>query len=127
MNRASSHFKLQDNEEVKSFTKIVQAQKASEEKAAYDRAMPPQEVMAKMIEEAKGLGTPEKKADGTLTFNFFLETSKIVTRYTLQQTKTGLEEHAVSRRQAIKDNNEQRFQELILETSNWEQLTHTLI
>lgn len=89
--------------------------------------MPPKEVVDSLIEEAKLLGKPEKKSDGTLTFNFFLESSKLVTKYTLRQTKDGLAEHAVKRRESLKDNDEQKFQELILEVSNWEQLTHSLI
>jgi len=39
------------------------------------------------------------------------------------QTREGLEEHAAKRREAIKGGDDQRFQELILEASNWEQLT----
>lgn len=58
-----------------------------------------------------------------MTFDFFLETSKIVTKYTMLQTREGLEEHAAKRREAIKGGDDQRFQELILEASNWEQLT----
>ena len=80
-----------------------------------------------MVEEAKTVGAPEYKQDGTMTFDFYLETSKIVQKYVILQTKEGLAEHAVQRRQAIKDGNEEEFQKLVLKTANWEQLTHTLI
>jgi len=62
-----------------------------------------------------------------MTFDYFLETSKIITKYVIKQTAAGLEEHAVKRRAAIRDNNEEEFQKLVLNTANWEQLTQTLI
>lgn len=33
-----------------------------------------------------------------MTFDYFLETSKLVVKYTFQQTKDGLEEHQKKRR-----------------------------
>ena len=127
LNRASKHYKLDENEELKSFRKIVIAQKESEEKAEFDRAQPSPEVIEQLVAEGKALGNPEYKQDGTMTFDFFLQTSKIVIKYVYNQTKDGLEEHAVKRREAIKNNNEEEFQKLVLATANWEQLTHTLI
>ena len=62
-----------------------------------------------------------------MTFDYFLETSKIVVKYTIMQTKDGLEEHSVARRKAIADGDEEKFQQLVLKTANWEQLTNTLI
>ena len=49
-----------------------------------------------------------------MTFDYFLQTSKIVTKYTYMQTKQGLEEHAVKRREAIKNKDEESFQKLVL-------------
>lgn len=62
-----------------------------------------------------------------MTFDYFLNTSKIVTKYTILQTREGLAEHAVLRRKAIADNDEEKFQELVLKTANWEQLTQSLL
>ena len=62
-----------------------------------------------------------------MTFDYFLDTSKIVIKYTFLQTKDGLDEHAIKRRAAIAANNEEEFQKLVLKTANWEQLTNTLI
>lgn len=62
-----------------------------------------------------------------MTFDFFLETSKIVVKHTYNQTKDGLDEHATVRRAAIAAGNEEEFQQLVLKTANWEQLTNTLI
>lgn len=125
--KASRHFNLENNDELKSFRRIVIAQKESEEKAEFHRAQPTKAIVSKIIEEGKLLGEPQYKQDGTMTFDYFLETSKIVVKYTYIQTKEGLDEHAIKRRAAIAANNEEEFQKLVLATANWEQLTNTLI
>jgi len=107
--KASKHFELENNEELKSFRKLVVAQKESEEKKEFERAQPPPERIAQIQEEGKSLGEPQYKQDGTMTFDFFLETSKIVVKHTSEMTKAGLEEHAVERRQAIRDGKEEEF------------------
>ena len=91
------------------------------------QVQPPQAVIDALVEEGKGLGEPEYKKDGTMTFDFFLETNKIITKYVIQQTRAGLAEHAVKRRAAIAAGNEEEFQKLVMATANWEQLTQTLI
>jgi len=101
LTHASKHFNLEDNEELKSFRRLVIAQKESEEKAEFDRAQPPANVIGMIQEEGKLLGEPQYKQDGTMTFDYFLETSKIVVKHTYNQTKVGLEEHAIARRAAI--------------------------
>lgn len=58
LSKASKHYNLEENEELKSFRKIVIAQKESEEKAEFDRANPPREVLDKVIEEGRALGEP---------------------------------------------------------------------
>lgn len=55
---ASKHYKLHENEELKSFQKIVIAQRESEEKAEFERAQPPQEVIDAIVAEGKALGDP---------------------------------------------------------------------
>jgi len=125
--KCSKHYNLENNEELKSFRKIVIAQKESEEKAEFERAQPPPEVVEALLKEAKVLGEPQYKQDGTMTFDFFLETSKLVVKYTHMQTAEGLAEHAIKRRAAIAAGSEDEFQKLVLQTANWEQLTNTLI
>lgn len=125
--KCSRHYKLHENKEMLSFQKLVVAQKESEEKAEFEKAAPPKEVVEALVAEGKKLGEPQYKSDGTMTFDFFLETSKIVLRYTHKQTKDGLAAHAIKRREAIAKNDEEAFQKLILTTANWEQLTNTLI
>ena len=62
-----------------------------------------------------------------MTFQYFLDSMKIVVRYTSLQTQDGLAAHQVERRAAIKDKDEEKYQKLIMKTANWEQLTATLI
>lgn len=107
--KASKHFNLENNDELKSFRRIVIAQKESEEKQEFERAQPPAEVIQQIQEEGKQLGEPQYKQDGTMTFDYFLATSKIVVKYTFLQTKDGLEEHAVERREAIRQGKEEEF------------------
>ena len=107
--KASKHYNLENNEELKSFRKLVVAQKESEEKAEFERAQPPPAVIEALVKEGKLLGEPQYKQDGTMTFDYFLETSKIVVKYTHQQTAQGLAEHSVKRRAAIAAGNEEEF------------------
>lgn len=51
--KASKHFELENNEELKSFRKLVVAQKESEEKKEFERAQPPPERIAQIQEEGK--------------------------------------------------------------------------
>jgi uncharacterized membrane-anchored protein YhcB (DUF1043 family) len=80
--KSSRHYNLESNEELKSFRRIVIAQKESEEKSEFQRAQPTKDVVEKIVEEGKLLGEPQYKQDGTMTFDYFLETSKIVVKYT---------------------------------------------
>jgi len=125
--KSSKHYQLENNHELKSFRRIVISQKESEEKAEFEKAQPPADVVAMLCEEGSKIGEPQYKKDGTMTFDYFLETSKIVVKYTHMQTAEGLAEHATKRRAAIAAGNEEEFQKLVLATANWEQLTNTLI
>jgi hypothetical protein len=125
--KATQHYKLNENEELKSFQKIVIAQKESEEKAAVERASPSQETLKKLCEDADKLGKPEYKSDGTMTFDYFLESSKTVISYAYNFTKEGLAKHAAERRAAVKEGNQELVQKLILEAANWEQLATQII
>ena len=61
LSKASQHFKLEDNDDLKSFRKIVVAQKESEEKAEFEKAQPPKEVIDALIKEGKLLGEAQYK------------------------------------------------------------------
>jgi len=62
-----------------------------------------------MVAEAKVLGSPEYKADGTMTFDFFLDTMKIVSKYVLERTKSGLKDFQQNRRAALKEKNDEEY------------------
>jgi len=62
-----------------------------------------------------------------MTFDYFIDTMKIVVRYTQAQTKDGLKKFQLERREALKNKEEEAYQKLILKCANWEQLTATLI
>ena len=109
LSKATKHYNLEANEELKSFRRLVIAQKESEEKAEFDRAQPSAETVAALNEEGKALGEPQYKQDGTMTFQYFLETSKIVVKYATKETEAGLAEHAIKRRAAIAAGNEEEF------------------
>lgn len=106
---------------------MMMQQKATEEKKEFMAAQTPKEVIEKMVAEAKLLGTPEYKSDGTMTFDFFLATMSIVSKYVLERTREGLKDYQGQRRAALKDKNDEEYQKLILKCANWEQLTATLI
>jgi len=125
--KSSRHYNLENNEDLKGFRRLVIAQKESEEKAEFERAQPSASIVSSLIAEGQLLGEPQYKKDGTMTFDYFLETSKVVIKYTHEQTAEGLAEHAIKRRAAIAAGNEEEFQKLVLATANWEQLTNTLI
>jgi len=44
-----------------------------------------------------------------MTFQYFLETSKIVVKWATKETEAGLTEHAIKRRAAIAAGNEEEF------------------
>lgn len=119
--------KLGEDEEIVSFQKIVLAQKQSEEQAEIEKAKPSAELMQEMIGEAVFLGEPQYKKDGTMTFDFFLETSKLITKYVIKHTQSGLEDFAKQRRECIKNGDEDKFNDLILRTANWETLSHQIV
>jgi len=101
--RATQHFNLTENEELKSFQRIVIAQKESEEKAAFEKATPPAETIKQLLADADTIGKPEYKQDGTMTFDYFLQPSKLIIRYCYTFTKDGLAKHAIERREAVKN------------------------
>ena len=62
-----------------------------------------------------------------MTFDYFLDTMKIVIEFTILHTREGMEKHNGERRAAIASGNEELYQKLILKTANWEQLTSQLV
>lgn len=105
----------------------MQAQQASEEKAEFERAQPTEAQVVEIVKRGMALGAPQYKQDGTMTFDYFLDTMKIVIEFTILHTREGMEKHNIERRAAIAAGNEELYQKLILKTANWEQLTSQLV
>lgn len=72
-----------------------------------------------MIAEAKTLGAIELKSDGTMTYDFFLETSKLVYKYTHRMINVSLKTNVSKRRELLKEEKNAEYEEHALETTNW--------
>ena len=55
-----------------------------------------------------------------MTFEFFLQTSKIVTKYVHEMTKDGLADSVNKRRQLLKEDKMKEYTDLVVEMINWE-------
>ena len=64
--------KLEENEQIKSFKKMFEMQKQSEARARAVRATPSTDLIMRMLDEAKALGSAQIKQDGKMTFDYFL-------------------------------------------------------
>jgi len=113
-------FDLMNDKTIVSLQKMSRAQKEQEQKDEFEKASPTPEVLKELAARGKALGTPQYKQDGTMTFDFFLETMKIATEFTMRQTFAGLEEFKIARRAALKEGNQEEYQQQILKAANWE-------
>lgn len=77
---------LEKDKTVISFTTLAKAQKESEAKQQFEKATPAKEVIDELIERGNALGNPQYKQDGTMTFDYFLATMKVVTEFTIRHT-----------------------------------------
>jgi len=90
-------------------------------------ATPEEAVMRELMGRGHALGQVQMKSDGCLTFDYFMQTMKIVIEYTIKHTHQGLLEIQTQRRKALKDDNMSEFKDLVYKASNWEQLTTRVI
>jgi len=68
-----------------------------------------------MIEEGKELGDPVYNQDGTMSFDFFLATTKIVYKHHYNFTKDKVNQFKIDRRAAIAANQDKEFKRLFFE------------
>lgn len=78
-----------------------------------------------IMEKAKALGPPQIKADGTMTFDYFIQTMKIVIEYTVKHTLEPLQEYAKQRRACVE--NMDQYKEIVFTSSNFESTTTQII
>lgn len=71
------HFELEQCEEMKKFAQLIQMQQQAEIKKLLATITPDKDQINAMTTEATNLGKPELKADGLMTFDFFIAASKI--------------------------------------------------
>jgi len=127
LSMAIKKFDLMQDKTVESFMKLAKAQRDSEQKAEFDKASPSQETVAEILKRGQDLGTPQYKQDGTMAFDYFLDTMKLALEYTIKHTQGGLEEHSMARRACLKEKNMEDYQQQILKAANWENLSSSLI
>ena len=84
-------------------------QKMTEQKNRLKKTTPSKDIIVRMIDEAKTIGEPQIKKDGCMTFDYFLETSKIVFKYHQEMTKEGFEESIIKRRELLKEGKTEEF------------------
>lgn len=118
--RAVEEQKLMENEKIKGLVKMYEMQRKSEIDAKIAKATPPPEMVKKILEEGKGLGKAQIKQDKTMTFEFFLQTSKIITKYVHEMTKDGLADSVNKRRELLKQEKFKEYSDLVIEMINWE-------
>jgi hypothetical protein len=55
-----------------------------------------------------------------MTFEFFLQTSKIVTKYVFEMTNQGLADSVTKRRELLQAEKFKEYSDLVVEMTNWE-------
>ena len=118
--RAIEEQKLMENEKIKGFIKMYEMQRKSELDATIAKATPKPAMVQKILAEGKALGKAQIKQDGTMTFEFFLQTSKIVTKYVFEMTNQGLADSVTKRRELLKAEKFKEYSDLVVEMTNWE-------
>jgi hypothetical protein len=83
------------------------------------------EQLTAMKVDCSFLGEPQLKSDGTMTFEYFLDSQKIILRYVHQHTKEELQKRSDARREIMKnesqsDGYETKFAKAVTECSNFE-------
>ena len=106
MNAAKHHKIAPDNPQLKSFAeRVMNEAREANAKREFDQTKPSAEIVAEMLEEAKQLGEPAYNQDGTVSWEFFLESCKLVSKYNAKQTMQRIETSVTMRRSALKKEN----------------------
>lgn len=79
----------------------------------------PVEMKEQIIKEGQKLGTVETKGDGTLTYDFFLECSKLQYRFTHEIVNEKQTAYQKERRQLLKDGKLEEYEALCVEMTQW--------
>lgn len=119
MRNAQKH-KINDMPQIQSFQKMCDMQKETEIKARAAKAAIPDDVTAELVKDAQALGAAQVKGDGMMTFDYFIQVSKVIQKYKERLCKDRLEESVAERRALLKAEKFKDFDKLAVELSNWE-------
>ena len=70
---------------------------------------------AKIYAEVKELGAAELKGDGTLTWDFFLTLNRMTIKFVKDITKDGMDEYTKKRRECLKEDKLDEYEELCID------------
>eukprot|EP00351_Strombidinopsis_sp_SopsisLIS2011_P003583 CAMPEP_0116876172 /NCGR_PEP_ID=MMETSP0463-20121206/8182_1 /TAXON_ID=181622 /ORGANISM="Strombidinopsis sp, Strain SopsisLIS2011" /LENGTH=404 /DNA_ID=CAMNT_0004522647 /DNA_START=425 /DNA_END=1639 /DNA_ORIENTATION=- len=117
------HYDITNDPQIVSLGNIIKTQIQDDAKKAIERASLTQEATQEMIKAAveKGLDKPQIKSDKTMTFDYFLDTGRLIWKYSELKMREGMKEYAAKRRQALKDKNDKEYNTIVMDSANWEQ------
>lgn len=125
--RGLTIYDLHGNQEIESWKQILIAQQESDAAKLKASVSPSAEDQKEMIKDAIALGKPQIKSDQTLTFDFFLETACIVTKYVTRFTNEKMAEMAKTRRVYAKNEDNVQWSKIVSEHVNWEQMVQARV
>jgi len=117
------HYEILKEPEIVSLTKIIQTQLKDDARKAMERASLTKEAADEMIKIAKekGLDKPQIKSDKTMTFDYFLETNKLIWKYSELKMREGMKEYVAKRRAALKEKKDKEYTTIVMDSAQWEQ------
>ena len=116
------HFQLNKDKEIANFQQLIQLQEESNKQKFMESCTLGDEQLTAMKNECSALGKPDLKADGTMSFDYFLDSQKVILRYVHEHSKEELRKKAVARREIMSSDEgyETAFAKAVTECSNYE-------
>jgi len=75
--------------------------------------------MIKTATENK-LNSPQIKSDKTMTFDYFLETNRLIWKYSELHMRAGMKEYMEKRRAALKEKKDKEYHAIVMDSAQWE-------
>jgi len=94
----------------------------SESQKEIQAATPPKEMLDQMVQKGKALDPPQVKQDGSMTFDYFIQTMQLITECQIMHTKSKLAELTAERRKALKNNDQDTFKDVVYKAGYFEQI-----
>lgn len=117
------HYNVVNDPQIVSLGKIIKTQIQDDANKAIAKASLSPVAAQEMIQAAveQDLDKPQIKSDKTMTFDYFLDTGRLIWKYAELKMRDGMKEYAVKRRQALKDKDDKEYNTIVMDSSNWEQ------